>query len=126
MEKEYIDITPHKSIMSKISQTGYSVQEAISELIDNSIDARIEGQQLIINVEISQEQIKVEDTGMGMNKDQAKKAIRLGYSSKKGKLGEFGLGLKTATSFLGEEMTLITKEEKSNEEYKIIYNENHT
>ena len=42
MVKEFIDITPHRSIMCKISQTGYSVQEAISELIDNSIDARLE------------------------------------------------------------------------------------
>ncbi|MCI9063134.1 MAG: hypothetical protein HFJ17_00775 [Clostridia bacterium] len=121
MEKEFIDITPHKSIMCKISQTGYSIQEAISELIDNSIDARKKN--VVISIEISQDEIKVEDTGIGMNKKQAQNAIRLGYSSKKGKLGEFGLGLKTATSFLGEEMTLITKQEDSDEEYKIIYKE---
>lgn len=123
MEKEYIDITPHKSIMCKISQTGYSVQEAISELIDNSIDARCENEKVTIKIEISQEKIKVEDTGIGMNKQQAKNSIRLGYSSKKGKLGEFGLGLKTATSFLGEETIIETKQKGSNEEYKIIYNE---
>lgn len=123
MKKEYIDITPHKSIMCKISQTGYSIQEAISELIDNSIDARCQNEKVIIKINISQEQIKVEDTGIGMNKKQAQNSIRLGYSSKKGKLGEFGLGLKTATSFLGEETIINTKQKESNEEYKIIYNE---
>lgn len=124
MVKEFIDITPHRSIMCKISQTGYSVQEAISELIDNSIDARLENEKLTIRVIINKEHIIIEDTGKGMNKLQAKDSIRLGYSSKKEKLGEFGLGLKTATSFLGEEFVLKTKMEDSNEEYIIKYDEN--
>ena len=124
MVKEFIDITPHRSIMCKISQTGYSVQEAISELIDNSIDARLENEKLTIKVTINKEHIIIEDTGKGMNKSQAKDSIRLGYSSKKEKLGEFGLGLKTATSFLGEEFVLRTKMEDSNEEYIIKYDEN--
>ena len=42
MVKEFIDITPHRSIMCKISQTRYSVQQAISQLIDNSIDPRLQ------------------------------------------------------------------------------------
>jgi len=57
MVKEFIDITPHRSIMCKISQTGYSVQEAISELIDNSIDARLEKEKLTIKVTINKEHI---------------------------------------------------------------------
>lgn len=123
MEKEYIDITPHKSIMNKISQTGYSMQEAISELIDNSIDARIENEKIKIQIDISKDLIRVSDTGTGMNKTQAKNSIRLGYSSKKGKLGEFGLGLKTATSFLGKEVIIETTQKNISEKYKIIYNE---
>ena len=66
MVKEFIDITPHRSIMCKISQTGYSVQEAISELIDNSIDARLEKEKLTIKVTINKEHIIIEDTGKGM------------------------------------------------------------
>ena len=61
MVKEFIDITPHRSIMCKISQTGYSVQEAISELIDNSIDARLENEKLTIKVTINKEHIIIED-----------------------------------------------------------------
>ena len=123
MKKELIDITPHRSIMCKISQTGYSVQEAISELIDNSIDARLEDEKIVIEVEIDKKHILISDTGKGMNKNAAKDSIRLGYSSKKEKLGEFGLGLKTATSFLGEEFILKTKQKDLNEEYIIKYNE---
>ena len=58
-----------------------------------------------------------------MNKQQTQYSIRLGYSDKKEKLGEFGLGLKTATSFLGEEFILSTKQEDCDEEYQIKYNE---
>jgi hypothetical protein len=34
--EKMIEITPHRSLMLKVGQTGYSLQEAISELIDNS------------------------------------------------------------------------------------------
>ena len=54
---------------------------------------------------------------------QQKLQLGFGYSSKKEKLGEFGLGLKTATSFLGEEFVLKTKQKDSIEEYIIKYNE---
>lgn len=123
MKTEYIDITPHRSIMCKISQTGYSVQEAISELVDNSIDARCEKEKIEVEITINCKEIIIKDTGKGMNKKQAQDSIRLGYSSKKEKLGEFGLGLKTATSFLGKSFILKTKQMESDEEYIIKYNE---
>ena len=34
--------------MTKIAQTGYSIQEALSELIDNSIDARFPNKKIKI------------------------------------------------------------------------------
>ena len=40
-EKTTIDITPDKSLIQKLGLTGYRTAEAISELLDNSIDARI-------------------------------------------------------------------------------------
>ena len=121
--REYIEITPHRSIMTKIAQTGYSVQESISELIDNSIDARLEDEKVTVEIVFTKDKISVKDNGRGMNKLQAQHCIRLGYSSKKNKLGEFGLGLKTSTSFLGEEFVLSTKQKDENEEYVLRYNE---
>lgn len=120
---KYIDISPHRSILVKISQTGYTYQEAISELIDNSIDARVPGEKLKVTVEITDKNIIITDTGTGMNEEQTAKSIRLGFSEKKGKLGEFGLGLKTSTSFLGKAFTLKTKEKGSDQEYIIKYDE---
>lgn len=50
-EKKLIDITPHRSILTKIAQTGYSIQEALSELIDNAIDARLPEEKLTISID---------------------------------------------------------------------------
>jgi phosphohistidine swiveling domain-containing protein len=123
MEKitKYIDITPHRSILTKISQTGYSIQEALSELIDNAIDARVGDNKLNVSILISKDGIVVSDDGAGMTEDQAAKCIRLGFSEKKQQLGEFGLGLKTSTSFLGQGFTLTTKPAGTDEQYTLEY-----
>lgn len=121
--EKMIDISPHRSIMTKISQTGYSIQEALSELIDNAIDARVDGKKLVVDMEIKPDKIIITDDGVGMHEDQAMKCIRLGFSEKKKKLGEFGLGLKTATSFLGKSFTLTTSPSGLDEEYQLQYDE---
>jgi len=123
--KKYIDISPHRSIMTKISQTGYSIQEALSELIDNSIDARLPEQKLVVTIDISPDMIVISDNASGMTEEEAVKSIRLGFSDKVGKLGEFGLGMKTSTSFLGKSFTLITTPKGANEEYVLEYDEDH-
>lgn len=122
-ETKYIDISPHRSILTKISQTGYSIQEALSELIDNAIDARLPDKKLTVSIDISKDEIVITDTGSGMTEDQTAKSIRLGFSEKHGQLGEFGLGLKTSTSFLGKAFTLITTPLGSEKEYILEYDE---
>lgn len=121
--KKFIDISPHRSILTKISQTGYSIQEALSELIDNAIDARIVGEKLTVTIDITPDLISIVDTGRGMTEEEAAQSIRLGFSKKKSQLGEFGLGLKTSTSFLGKSFTLITTPRNSEEEYVLEYDE---
>lgn len=124
-QTKYIDISPHRSILIKIAQTGYSIQEALSELIDNAIDARLAKQKLTVNIDISSDMVVITDNASGMTEEQATKAIRLGFSEKKGQLGEFGLGLKTSTSFLGKSFTLITTPKDSDEEYVLEWDEDH-
>jgi len=111
--------------MTKISQTGYSIQEALSELIDNAIDARIPNKKLLVSLDITPDEIVITDNGTGMSEEMAAKSIRLGFSEKKLQLGEFGLGLKTSTSFLGHTFTLITTPLDKDEEYILEYDEDH-
>lgn len=108
VKTEIIDITPDVSLLPKTGRVGYTLTQSIAELVDNSIDARLPNQPLIINVVLQKDFIIVEDNASGMNKGVAEKALVLGYSTKKDALGEFGLGLKSACTSLGKTFTLKT------------------
>jgi len=110
--------------MPKIGQTGYSVSQAISELVDNSIDARQEDKALIVEIHFDSDGfLEVHDDGFGMSEETAANSIRLAHSSKKNMLGEFGLGLKTAATSLGKKFQIITTQKGSDEEYILEYDE---
>ena len=121
--KEKIDITPDKTIFYKLGKTGYSVGEALAELVDNAIDARYENKPIKISIELDSKEkiITVEDDGIGMDKKTAAESIVLAKSEKEGKLGQFGLGLKTAAMSLGRKFTVETTQKGSKEEYIIIF-----
>ncbi|MBI2647435.1 ATP-binding protein [Candidatus Woesearchaeota archaeon] len=118
-----IDITPDKSLMPKIGQAGYSISQAISELIDNAVDARFPDKMLTIQVTMKPDYIEIIDDGKGMNEEQASKCLKLAYSEKKNQLGEFGLGLKTAAQSLGRTFSVITTPLKDENEYIIKFDE---
>lgn len=111
--------------MPKIGQTGYSVSQAVAELVDNAIDARCEGKLLSVEVVFNSEKgfIEVADDGAGMSEETAANSIRLAHSGKTNKLGEFGLGLKTAATSLGKKFRITTNEKGSPEEYVLEYDE---
>jgi len=119
IKKEIINITPDKSLYSKLGQTGYTIGESIAELVDNAIDARYDNKQLniYINLDVKNQKIIIEDDGEGMDKEKAKKCLVLGHSRKKNQLGEFGLGLKTAAESLGNYFSIMTSQKGSDEEY---------
>ncbi|HEX9429019.1 MAG TPA: ATP-binding protein, partial [Candidatus Bathyarchaeia archaeon] len=100
---EYIEIPPDKTLLPKLGLGGYSIPQAIAELIDNAIDAQLEGSRLHVDVSFDAAKIVVTDDGGGMNYAGLRNAMRLAFSQKEGKLGEFGLGLKTACTSLGRQ-----------------------
>ena len=125
IQKKEISILPDLSLMPKIGQTGYSVSQAIAELVDNSIDARKEGKSVLVEILLphNKDIIQVIDDGFGMDEETAVNSIRLAHSSKINKLGEFGLGLKTATSSLGRTFKIMTTQKDSDREYILEYDE---
>jgi len=121
-----INITPDKSLFPKMGNTGYTVAEALSELIDNSVDAREENKPVEINIKIDKQKgcILVEDNGCGMDEKVASNSIKLGSSSKKiGELGQFGVGLKSACMSLGKKFTIETSPKGSDEECILVFDE---
>lgn len=119
-----VDITPHISIIPKLGHSGYRVEEAISELIENAVDARIDDKEPVtIEVTLNNDFVRVSDNASGMDEETAVNAMRLAHSTKKGKLGEFGLGLKTACMSLGKSFSIDTTKAGSSERFILEFNE---
>src|SRR3989338_2096233 len=125
IQTKEINILPDRSLMPKIGQTGYSVSQAVSELVDNSIDAREDGKALTVEISLDADKgvLEVSDDGVGMDEQTAANSIKLAHSSKKNKLGEFGLGMKTAATSLGKTFRVTTTQKGSDEEYILEYDE---
>ena len=122
-----LDITPDKSLIRKLGSTGYRTYEAISELVDNSIDAR-GGRKVAVKVSIgyADGSIGVDDNGVGMGLAELGDAMTVAKETRhpRGKrLGMFGLGMKTACSFLGRSFSVVTSKAGSDTEYIVEYDE---
>ncbi len=120
---EKFEAIPDAKLYGNLGQVGHSLRNAVSELVDNSIDARIPGQKLSIGITFDEvnQVIRINDNGKGMSKEAARDSLVLGKSIKTKKLGFFGLGLKTAGLSLGNIITIKTKKENSDECYEVEF-----
>jgi anti-sigma regulatory factor (Ser/Thr protein kinase) len=104
------------SMMENFTAIGYSIETAISDIIDNSISA--EAKNIWINYSWKGEKtiISIRDDGFGMNNDELIQAMRPGSKHPKEErspkdLGRFGLGLKTASLSQTRKFSVISKKE---------------
>jgi len=118
------DITPSPRVLRMLGQIEFKPWQCIAELIDNSIDAFLEGrnQAMILQPEIevtlpTQGQLKagigkirVKDNGIGMKPETLQLAVKAGYSGNApiDKLGLFGMGFNIATARLGHRTEVWT------------------
>ena len=124
MSNMTVDITPDKSLIKKLGLVGYRTEQAVAELIDNSIDARLEGTETIeVTLDFKLGQIKVSDDGRGMDSEGLGKALTVAKETKKGGLGQFGLGLKSACSSLGKAFAIRTAAPGTDSEFTAVYDE---
>lgn len=124
MSNMMVDITPDKSLIKKLGMVGYRTEQAVAELIDNSIDARLEGTETIqVTLDFKLGQIKVSDDGRGMDSVELGEALTVAKETKKGRLGQFGLGLKSACSSLGKAFAIRTATPGSDSEFAAAYDE---
>lgn len=113
---EVISIPPYAPVLMEATRAiGYSVETAVSDIIDNSITAKAT-QIDIMFFPVEEPYIAILDNGIGMDKEELKNAMR--YGSKNplddratGDLGRFGLGLKTASMSQCRRLTVISKKE---------------
>jgi hypothetical protein len=126
MPPNYVDITPHVSLLAKVGQAGHSVAEAVSELVDNSLDARPRKGPVHVDVtyDVRGKWIEVADDGLGMSRAGLADALVLALSSKDAEqIGRFGLGMKSACTSLGRSFTIATCREQDHFEVVADYDE---
>ena len=118
MDKEFLENIPNAGrLMEALRNTGYSNISAISDLVDNSIDA--EATKIHIKLQLSPQnlqdsQVIVADDGYGMSWETLRQAMRLGsdvFHDLGRDLGKYGMGLVTASISIGRRLTVISRKD---------------
>ena len=112
--KDYEEIPPEAStLLGSLRSFGYSLTEAIADLIDNSITAKADTVCIDFNWKGGESTISITDNGSGMSYEVLKSSMSLGVKGP-GKersaqdLGRFGLGMKTASLSQAQRMKVYT------------------
>ncbi|MCR3758920.1 ATP-binding protein [Clostridium felsineum] len=130
MNEEIVDILvkPSDNIFRELGNNTYDFNDLVSEFIDNSIAASIDGQVLVVYIEIGLSKEKeensyflIKDNAKGISQENLGKALSPGATSGGKTLNEHGLGMKQAIAALGELEYLLTK--TKNEDKAIEINE---
>ena len=99
-------------LIEALRQIGYSLEHAISDLIDNSINAKAsEVLVRFVTDEKAVVRVIIADDGDGMKPGELSEAMRFGTESdyEPGSLGKFGLGLKLASFSQAKQLTVLTR-----------------
>lgn len=132
LSKEQVDIinaTPSKRIYRSII-ADYDLNTAVSELIDNAIDAwsgMPGGQALVIAIEIDlgQQKITIMDNAGGVKENELKKLISPGETTVEGtgeSIGIFGVGSKRAVVALSQAVRITTRYHQE-QTYRLEYDD---
>lgn len=103
------------SIVQSMRDIGYTLNTAISDIVDNSIAANATKIDIIFH-ESNELKVLIIDNGTGMSANELYEAMRFAYidptfKRDKNDLGRFGLGLKTATFSQAKKLTVISKQD---------------
>ncbi len=129
LKKKKVNITPSPRLMDIIGATSFTVANAISEIVANSLDAAAEGVKPDIKISIDQEkgEIVIVDNGVGLKEEILEDALApaedMGQKAYGGKArkGHFGLGMKTACASLGHWWGVYTRPIGGNQEHRVFF-----
>lgn len=112
MSNELINEPDAPRLINGLRDTGYDFRTASADIIDNSVAAG--AQEINVRIDLMQDGRKLVyfgDDGSGMDADGVFKAMRYGAPERENpeSLGKFGLGLKTASSSVCRQFTLISR-----------------
>jgi hypothetical protein len=111
----WADATPHAAaLIEGLRDFGYSLETAISDIIDNSINAGAHRVQISTEIYSDEPYIAIIDDGAGMAEEELIAAMRPGsrnpLATRDGSdLGRFGLGLKSASFSQCRRLTVVSR-----------------
>ncbi len=111
------DATPHaSSLIEGLRDIGYSLETAISDIIDNSITAGAKEIRIITEACVDDPFIAIVDDGKGMSESELIAAMRPGSRNPlaardEPDLGRFGLGLKSASFSQCRRLTVVSRKD---------------
>ncbi|MEG0297954.1 MAG: ATP-binding protein [Clostridium sp.] len=112
---EVTKVIPSNNIFSELGKNTYRLKDLLSELIDNSIAARIERQTLNINIAIyynlesKPTKLIITDDAKGISQDKLGTALSPAAIQTQNSLNEHGMGMKQAIAGIGRLEYLATK-----------------
>lgn len=105
---------PPVSFIKSISEQGYTLASAISDLVDNSIAASSSRVEILLDAGGDNLKLYIADNGKGMTGDELTENMRIPSADldehrQLNDLGRFGLGLKTASFSQSRKFTVLSK-----------------
>ncbi len=116
-----------KFITKSLRGQNYDLETALSELVDNSIDAESDNIQIIYPSKVERknsELIIIEDDGRGMSCEELINAMTLGSDREYDdtEIGYFGIGMKASLAYLSENVIIKTKRKQDKFHTKLTWN----
>ena len=99
-------------IVEGLRDTGYNLNTAVADIIDNSIAAHATKVDIKINMDPAGDiTVYIADNGIGMDLEGLRNAMTYGSKVRAdlGSLGKFGLGLKTASTAFCRSLSVISR-----------------
>jgi hypothetical protein len=101
-------------LIKSIAEQGYSLETSLADLIDNSISAKADKIEILIDVESEPFRLFMADNGEGMTEKELRQNMQFPSNSPEDSrlntdLGRFGLGMKTASFSQTRKFTVLSK-----------------
>lgn len=117
MTSELIEVTPDPArITESLRDTGYVLNDAVADIVDNSIAAGATKVQIDLHLDPrGRVRFSIADNGAGMNQEGLVNALRYGSKRREdpSSLGKFGLGLKTASTAFARRIRVTSRNQTS-------------
>jgi Histidine kinase-, DNA gyrase B-, and HSP90-like ATPase len=111
MSRGRLVIPSARRLMHSLRDLGYDLPAAIADLVDNSLDASASAVNVDLGGDWRGSYLRVVDDGVGMTERELDEAMRYGSARRYGSddLGQFGLGLKTASLSQCRRLSVATR-----------------